>query len=74
MSPEKILVIIVVVFLAISIPLYVLNQQAMEKCSEECQKEGYDSVISATFFGQKECRCLNSITRQEKTIILPEDN
>ena len=68
MSPEKIIVIAVVAFLAISIPVYALSQQAMEKCSPKCIEDGYDAVISAEFILKKECRCLNTITREEKLV------
>jgi len=73
MSPRKTAALIIVLYLAISLPLYSLNQQAVETCSQECQKIGYDAVISATTLTQKQCRCLNTLTREEKTIT-PKEN
>lgn len=70
----RILAIIVIMYLVVSLPLYFLNQQAIEKCSKECKKEGYDIVISATFVGQKECRCLDSLTRKEKILAILKEN
>jgi len=67
MGREKILVACICIYLAVSLPLYILNQQAVRQCQPACEKEGFDIVISATTQGQKtECRCLDSITRREK--------
>ncbi len=69
MKLEKIAVIAIVCYLAIALPVYIFNQQIVEKCEPACAKEGFDITISARILGEKiECRCLDSITRSEKSI------
>lgn len=69
MKWESIAVLCIIAYLAIALPLYILNQQAVKQCQPACEAEGFDIVISAASGGEKtECRCLDSITRQERII------
>jgi len=75
MNLEKALVACVCVYLAISLPLYVFNQQAARQCQPACEEIGGDIVISAAVFADKiECRCLDSIIRQEKIVSIGNGN
>ena len=69
MKWEKIAIIVIVCYLAIALPVYLLNQQEMKECWPACEKEGYDIALSARILGEKiECRCLDSITRGGKIV------
>lgn len=73
MKWEKAFAIIVVCYLAIALPLYLLNSGSVHACREACSAEGFDIVISAAFSGtETNCRCLDSITRAEKYITVPQ--
>lgn len=73
MKWEKALGIAVVCYLAVAIPLYLFNAGSVNACEKACLAEGYDTVISAIFSGNEtKCRCLDSITRAEKYITVPQ--
>ena len=64
-------IIVIGVYLAVSLPLYFLNEQSLAECSNACSEEGYDLAIAAVSTGQGlECRCVDSNTRLEKNIII----
>ena len=50
MNWEKIVIACVCIYLAIAIPLYLTNQQTVEKCYEAIPEE-FDLVVGATGFG-----------------------
>ena len=69
MRPEKILAIVVVLYLAIALPLQFANMLAIEECRQACSLAGFDIILSASGTGNKlSCRCLVSYTREEKTV------
>lgn len=71
MKLEKIAVLCIVAYLAIALPLYILNQQAVKQCQPACEENGFDIVISAAIAGEKiRCNCLDSVTRLEKIVEL----
>ena len=70
MNWEKMLAIGIAAYLAFSLPLYFLNSQAVQECKQACSQQGFDVVTSATSLGTKECSCFDSLTRQEKQIVL----
>lgn len=73
MNWEKALVACVCVYLAVSLPLYILNQQAVKQCQAACEENGFDIVVSAASCGGKtDCRCLDSIARREKIIAISQ--
>ncbi len=68
---EKIAVVVVLCYLAIALPLYLFNQQAVKECEPVCVKDGYDMVTSASGLGENiECKCFDSFTRRKTTIII----
>ena len=68
---EKIGIAALLIYLAIAVPLALLNNQAMENCATECSKQGFDIVISAASQGNAiQCRCLNQYDRSEKTVVI----
>ena len=68
---EKIAVIAIVCYLAIALPLYLFNQNAVKECEPVCSKDGYNMVTSATALGENiECKCYDSFTRKKTTIII----
>ena len=70
MNWEKIVIVCICIYLAAALPLYVFNQQLTKKCLPACEEAGCDIVISAAVSGEKiECRCLDSIIRQEKIAV-----
>ena len=71
MKLENIAVAALLLYLAIAVPLALLNNQAMENCSTECSKQGFDIVISAASQGSAiECRCLSQHDRSEKIVVI----
>ncbi|MFA4855686.1 MAG: hypothetical protein WC634_03820 [archaeon] len=71
MKWESIAVLCIIAYLAIALPLYILNQQAVKQCQLACEEEGFDLVVSAASWGEKtECRCFDSIARQEKFVTI----
>ena len=73
MKWEKFAVIAIVCYLAIALPIYLFNQQAVEECNSTCIKEGYNVVINANVSGEKiECWCYDSFTRKEKNIVISQ--
>jgi hypothetical protein len=68
MSWEKLLVILVAVYLIIAIPLYLLNEQQVATCYPVCEAEGLDIVISVVTdqaTGKEMCRCMSSTERTD---------
>jgi hypothetical protein len=71
MKLETIAVAVILLYLAIAVPLAVLNNRAMESCATECSKQGFDIVISATSQGSAiQCRCLDQYNRAETLIMI----
>jgi len=71
---ERVVVAVMLVYLALALPTYVLNNAAVEKCHEACIEEGFNMSLGATQFGEKEgieCRCFNSYGRTEGYITIP---
>ena len=70
---ERVVVAIMLIYLAIALPTYVLNNTAVEQCHEACTGEGYNMALGATRFGEGpgiECRCFNSYGRTEGYITI----
>lgn len=63
MNWEKTFVCLVTLYLAIALPLYILNSYTYDKCVSACKAEGFDIVVSATGFEETRCRCMTSHTR-----------
>ncbi len=73
MKWKKIVIIAVICYLAISLPVYLFNQQAVKECEFACAKEEYNVVISANVSVEKiECKCFDSFTRKEKDIVISQ--
>lgn len=71
MKWEKALVACICIYLAVALPLHVFSQQLAEQCQPACEEVGCDIVLSAAVWGEKiECRCLDSIIRQEKFVTI----
>lgn len=70
MKRETIFAIIVIAYLAIALPLLVLNNSAMQKCSTACVEQGYDKALEAKGFGPIECKCFEKYTGEEKLITI----
>ena len=73
---ERVVVAVMLVYLAIALPAYVLNNTAVEECHQACIGEGYNMALGATRFGEEpgiECRCFNSYGRTEGYITIREN-
>lgn len=71
MKLERLAVAVLLLYLAIAVPLALLNNQAMENCATECNKQGFDIVISAASQGSAiQCRCLSQHDRAEKIVTI----
>ena len=71
MNLGKIAVLCIALYLAIALPLHFLNSLAVEKCSNACSEEGFDSVVSATGLSQEiQCRCFDTYARLEKFVTI----
>ncbi len=69
MNWQKIFALGVVLYLALALPMYYLNEEAVEKCRPACSKEGFDEVIGATHSSQGvQCRCFNTISTKERYV------
>ena len=69
MDFTKVFFLIVVIYLAISLPLYLLNQNVSRSCLLVCESKGFDVVISGVVDDKGIfCRCLDSIVRHERLI------
>jgi hypothetical protein len=70
---ERIMAICVCAYLAVSLPLWLFSQEAARQCQPACEEAGCDIVLSAAVFEDRvECRCLDSITRQERIATTPK--
>ena len=69
MGIEKILAVVVVIYLAIALPMQFLNYEAIGVCRQACSEQGFDIILGAVVKGSgTECRCLDSYTRSEKIV------
>ncbi len=73
MKWEKIAIVVVLCYLAVALPLYLFNQQAVKECEVVCAENEYNIVTSATALSENiECKCFDSFTRKEKDIVISQ--
>jgi len=73
MKWEKAALIVFIAYLAIALPLYLLNSEAVGECKTACEQEGFDIVSSAVQTEKGiECGCLSSFTRTGKTLFVEQ--
>ena len=67
LSFERVLAILVCVYLFVAIPFFIMDQGQKEECAEICGSipGGFDIVVRATgLFELESCTCLSSVTRE----------
>jgi len=71
MKWNKIAVIAIIAYLAITLPLYVLDSNALKECNNTCIEQGFDrALVSTGLVGEIQCKCFEKHSGLEKWITI----